>query len=137
MPPLFTGRTIADVGDVLDGDLLGDDPKRSWRDAAEGAKGVVDGDGAMDRIVHISMGDVPGAEYAFQVLADLAIHGWDLARAIGANEAIDPDVLEAIDPWYQAQMGSWKASGYYGGDVEVAEDADRQTKLLGLLGRKA
>src|SRR6266508_2731945 len=30
MPPLLEGKTIADVGDSLDGDLLGDDPKATW-----------------------------------------------------------------------------------------------------------
>lgn len=35
-PPLMEGQTIADVGDRFDGDVLGADPKRAWRDSATG-----------------------------------------------------------------------------------------------------
>ena len=30
VPELLAGRTIAEVGDALDGDILGDDPKAAW-----------------------------------------------------------------------------------------------------------
>jgi len=91
----------------------------------------------MERPVHISMGDVPGANYTLEVLADLTIHGWDLARAIGADDTIDPALLDAVEPFYERVMGTWKLSGAFGGDVDPPEDADRQTRLLALLGREA
>jgi uncharacterized protein (TIGR03086 family) len=137
MPPLLEGKTIADVGDALDGDLLGADPKEAWRGAAKEATAAVGEEGAMERTTHLSFGDFPGSDYTFQVLADLTIHGWDLARAIGADETIDPELFEAVDPWYHGLINEFKASGLFGGDVDVSEEADRQTKLLGLLGRKA
>jgi uncharacterized protein (TIGR03086 family) len=34
MPPLLEGRTIEEVGDRFEGDLLGDDPKHAWEDSA-------------------------------------------------------------------------------------------------------
>ena len=34
VPPLMSGATIADVGDALDGDVLGDDPFAAWDAAA-------------------------------------------------------------------------------------------------------
>ena len=40
---------------------------------------------AGDRIVHLSYGDVPADHYVNEVATDLLIHGWDLARAIGAD----------------------------------------------------
>ena len=30
VPPLLEGRTIQEVGDSFEGDLLGDDPKGAW-----------------------------------------------------------------------------------------------------------
>ncbi len=137
MPPLFEGKTVAEVGSSLDGDLLGADPKGAWRRSAEAAGAAVQGDGAMERPVHISMGDVPGADYTLQVLADLTIHGWDLARAIGADDTIDPVLLDAVEPFYEEVMGLWKRSGAFGGDVDPPEGADRQTRLLALLGRES
>src|SRR6478752_6197269 len=75
--PLLAGRTVAEVGDRFDGDLLGDDPVGRWDSAAQEAVVAVDGEGAMDRTVHLSFGDFPGREYVMQLFADLVIHGWD------------------------------------------------------------
>src|SRR5262245_18529994 len=84
-PPLFAGRTVADVGDAFDGDRLGDDPVASFDGSAVEALAAVRELGAMDRVVHLSFGDVPGEEYALQLLADLLVHSWDLARATGGD----------------------------------------------------
>ena len=135
--PLLAGRSIAEVGDSLSGDLLGGDPKGAWRHHTEQALAAVYGEGAMDRTVQISRGEVPGAEYVFEVVADLAVHGWDLARAIGADEAIDPELLAAVYPYYEPLVALLKTTGAYGPDVEAPPDADRQTTLLAMLGRKA
>src|SRR5439155_14251464 len=56
-PPLFEGKTIADVGDAYDGDVLGADPKLAWDACAGPAVDAVQGEGAMDGIVHLSFGD--------------------------------------------------------------------------------
>jgi uncharacterized protein (TIGR03086 family) len=135
--PLLAGKTIADVGDSLDGDLLGGDPKAAWRRSAEQAQAAIGEEGALDRTVHISRGDVPGGEYVFEVLADLTVHGWDLARAIGAPEAIDPELLDAVYPYYEPLVDLLKPTGAFGPVVEAPPDADRQTTLLAMLGRKA
>jgi uncharacterized protein (TIGR03086 family) len=135
--PILAGKTIDEVGDSLSGDLLGEDPEAAWQARAGEAWAAVDADGALDGVVHISRGDVPGGEYVFEVVADLAIHGWDLARAIGADDTIDPELLEAVYPYYEPLVSLMKASGAYGPAVEAAPDADQQTKLLAMLGRKA
>src|SRR5207253_3519139 len=43
--PLLAGRTIDEVGSSLDGDLLGDDPKASWKQTHSDALDAVAGDG--------------------------------------------------------------------------------------------
>jgi uncharacterized protein (TIGR03086 family) len=135
--PLLAGRSIADVGDSLSGDLLGHDPKGAWRDHAAQALAAVNDEAAMDRTVQISRGEVPGAEYVFEVVADLAVHGWDLARAIGADETMDPELLDVVYPYYEPLVALLKPTGAYGPDVDVPPGADRQTTLLAMLGRKA
>ena len=86
VPPLLEGKTVADVGDRLDGDLVGDDPKSAWDKASREAEAAVGSLPSLDQIVHLSFGDFPAQEYLSQVFADLLIHGWDLARGIGADE---------------------------------------------------
>lgn len=68
---------------------------------------------------------------------DLVIHGWDLARATGQDETIPPDevdrLLRAAPDW--GDMA--RAPGVFGPEVEVPADADRQTRLLAFVGRRA
>src|SRR6266540_417762 len=52
--PLFEGSTIEEVGDGFEGDLLGDDPKGAWDDAAKAAAAAPTD---MERLVHLSCGD--------------------------------------------------------------------------------
>ena len=64
-------------------------------------------DGAMDRTTHLSYGDVPGRDYVFEVFTDLTIHGWDLARGIGADEQIDPDKsMGQVQPGKRVRPGA-------------------------------
>lgn len=135
MPPLLAGGTIAELGDRFEGDLLGDDGKAAWEDSAAEAVAAVHGDGAMERTVHLSFGDFPGQEYTMQVFADLLVHGWDLARAIGADERLDPDLVEACASWFAAMENGYRAAGAIGPRVDLPPDADSQTRLLAMFGR--
>jgi uncharacterized protein (TIGR03086 family) len=136
-PPLFAGRTIAEVGDRFEGDLLGDDPRAAWGDAAKEAVAAVQERGAMERAVHLSFGDVPGSEYAMQLFADHLIHGWDLARAIGADERLDPELVDACARWFEANEEGYRSSGAVGPRPETSPGADAQAALLAAFGRTA
>jgi uncharacterized protein (TIGR03086 family) len=136
-PPLFAGGTVADVGDRYDGDLLGDDPVAAWDDSAAWAAAAVDDPAAMGRTVHLSFGDCPGREYAMQLFADLLVHGWDLSRAIGADERLDPELVDACAAWFATVAGSYRAGGAVGPRVATPPDADPQTVLLADFGRTA
>ena len=136
MPPLLAGGTIAEVGSALDGDVLGEDPKRAWDDSAAGAARAV-AEVRLDRTVHLSYGDVPARHYVNEVFTDLAIHGWDLARGIGADETIDPEFVELIYAHAAPHERDMKASGLFGPTVTPPEGADLQTRLLAVFGRVA
>jgi len=137
MVPLFAGKSVADVSDSLNGDLLGDDPVAAWDRAADAVVATVDAPGAMDGTIHLSRRDTTGAGYTTEVFNDLAIHGWDLARAIGADETIDPDIVQIVDEIMRPTVTEMKASGAFGPDVTPPEGADAQTRLLAMLGRVA
>lgn len=134
-PPLLEGSTIADVGDRFEGDQLGDDPQAAWDAAAARSIGAVAEAGALDRTVHVSFGDISGREYVSQLVCDHAIHGWDLARAIGADEEIDADLVDFAYDFLLPQVDGWRAAGVFGPQVEVPADAGRQAELLALSGR--
>ena len=135
-PALLQGRTLAEVGDRFDGDNLGDDPLGVWRRASADAVVAVGEDGALDRVVHVSFGDIPGREYVSQLTCDHVIHAWDLARAVGADERLDPELVEFAHGYLAPQVDAWRSAGVFGPEVDVPADADRQTVLLALSGRR-
>ncbi|MBB3674439.1 TIGR03086 family metal-binding protein [Modestobacter versicolor] len=69
------------------------------------------------------------------MLAEFVLHGWDLARAVGAPYDVPAElgaaVLAAVQPL--AQMG--RDGGWYGPEVPVPADAPAFDRALGLTGR--
>jgi len=140
VPPLFEGLTIADAGDRFEGDLLGGEAQ-AWpgllASAIEEAHAAVTQPGALARTVHLSFGDVPGQEYVLQLTADLAIHAWDLARATGQDDTLDPGAVGLLLPWTEAYGDLLTASGMFGTRIGTGPGAPDDVRLLGLLGRQA
>ena len=134
---LLAGRTIAEVGDRLDGDQLGAVPLDRWHEAMRGALAAAGAPGAMADTVHLSFGDVPGSEYAMQLFADHLVHGWDLAVALGAPAALDPDDAGAALAWFAEREDAYRAAGMIGPHLPAPPDADAGTRLLAAFGRTA
>jgi uncharacterized protein (TIGR03086 family) len=86
--------------------------------------------------VHLSFGDFPGEEYLGQLTADHTIHAWDLARGIGGDERLDPDLARFVHDFMAPQAAQWAAAGVFAPAVEVPADADPQARLLALSGRR-
>ena len=135
VPELFEGRTIAEVGDRLDGDLLGEDPVAAWERSIGPAVEAIAEPGAMTSIVHLSFGDTPGEIYADQLFSDFVIHGWDLARAIGADDTLDRTWVETLYASFAPREEELKSYGVFGDMLTAPPDADLQTKLLAIVGR--
>src|SRR3954452_8163968 len=68
---------------------------------------------------------------------DLVVHGWDLGSATGRPTTFTDDEMDALD----AAFGGFGDHAYDEGvleqPVDVPEDADRQTRLLARMGRRA
>jgi uncharacterized protein (TIGR03086 family) len=137
IPPLLAGSTIAEVGDRFDGDVLGDDPAATFQAAAAGGIDAVDALDDVDRIVHLSFGDVPAGEYLRQMAADSLVHAWDLAVAIGADDHLDEDLVADLATWFDGVEEMYRAAGVIGPRVDVPQTADAQTALLARFGRSA
>jgi uncharacterized protein (TIGR03086 family) len=135
--PLVEGQTIAQVGDRFEGDVLHDEPKAAWREASDAACEAFEADGALDRIVDLSMGPTPAREYAEERILDLLCHGWDVARAIGVEDRMSPELVEVGFEMLAPREELWRRGGALGPVVPIPADADRQTELLAHLGRRA
>jgi uncharacterized protein (TIGR03086 family) len=135
VPPLLEGKTIAGVGDRFDGDVLGDDPMATWAAAVRDALASAGDPRAQDRTVHLSFGDFPGSEYLGQVTSDLAIHSWDLARALGADDRLGGELFEFVDTFLGPQLSAWRSAGAFGPAARVGPDAGPQERFLAETGR--
>lgn len=131
---LMAGKTIAEVGDSLNGDVLGTEPLETLERAHRAAVASLEEPGALDRTVHLSFGDTPAVEYAKQMIIDSTIHAWDLARAIGADDRLDPELVEMAYAELAPQADQWRSGGVFGPEKEPADNST-QAKLLALSGR--
>jgi uncharacterized protein (TIGR03086 family) len=134
VPEMLAGRTIAEVGDRLDGDVLGDGPLQALIRARAAALDPIDAPEALATTVHLSFGDLPAGEYVKQMALDSVIHSWDLAHGIGADERLDPELVELSYGEMQATAEGWRSAGVFGPEKAPSDDST-QAKLLALTGR--
>jgi uncharacterized protein (TIGR03086 family) len=120
------------------GPSVDDDPVAAWTVHSDGVQALLDDPTTSEKVlVNRHVGEVPLDQAVSQFYTgDVFMHTWDLARATGQDERLDPErcarMLEGMVP-FEDQM---RASGQYGPRVEVADGADVQTRLLAFIGRK-
>jgi uncharacterized protein (TIGR03086 family) len=133
---LLQGKTVGQVGTALDGDLTGADPAAAYRGSVEIARQAIEAPGAMAAMCHLSFGDYSGADYAGQLFMDTLIHGWDIASGTGQQVRLDPELVSPCLPIAEELSRKFREAGVFGDDLPVPDDADPQTKLLALVGRR-
>jgi uncharacterized protein (TIGR03086 family) len=132
---LLHGTPTGQVEATRTVDHLGDDALASFVTTADALVGCFHEDGALERIAHHAAGDRTGRELLSMRILDAAIHGWDLARAIGADETLD-DELVAFLFAYTADLDLGpRQRAFAPADGEVPQNASPQDQLLHRLGR--
>lgn len=135
VPPLLAGEPADEIGDRIAGDVLGSDPVQAWKQAAERAREATTGDAVLSATVRLPSGEVNAADYLYEMFADHLIHTWDLARAIGASEKLDPELVAACAAWFDGVEDKWRAAGVIGSPVAMPADADDTMALVARFGR--
>ncbi len=133
---LGAGVAIEDVGNRLDGDVLGADPAASYATSAAAASATFRRPGALDAPCAVSYGPVPGSVYAGHRFLDVFVHGWDLAVATGQGADLDPGLMQACREVIEPQVAAFRAAGVFGAEPPVPPDATDQQRFLAMLGRK-
>jgi uncharacterized protein (TIGR03086 family) len=120
------------------GPPVDEDPVLAWVIHSDGVQALLDDPVTQGRVLsNRHVGNMPLDQAVGQFYTnDVFLHTWDLARATGQDERLDRDkcaqLLDEMLPMDQAL----RASGHYGPRVELAEDADAQTRLIAFIGRK-
>ncbi len=108
---LLTGARTEQVEALREVEHLTDDPYADFVHTAAEVAASLRERGALERIVHHRHGDRYGAELLIMRIGEHALHGWDLARAIGADDTIDLPVAEVMlnamdtDPQWVTRAG--------------------------------
>ena len=116
-------------------DHLGDDALASFVATADGVVACFSQDGALEGITHHVTGDRTGRELLSMRILDAAIHGWDLARAISADETLDADVVAFLLAYTADLDLGPEQRAFAPADVDVPRKASPQDQLLHRLGR--
>ena len=109
-----------------------DDPAAAWAALRDWVAPLVDD----EREVEVrGQTWVLGAMVDAFVTGDVLVHTWDVARATGLDERLDPGEVHRMYEEMQPMDEALRSSGHYGPRVEVPADADEQTRLIAFTGR--
>lgn len=122
---------------VPKGPAVDDDPVGAWRAVDDAIQAALEDPQAAQRVTETRAGRMTLEQLVEMTgLMDVLVHTWDLARATGQDESLDPDEVHAflvgIEPWDAAL----RSSGHYGARVPVPADADEQSRLIAFTGRR-
>ena len=113
------------------------DPARAWATFSDSVQGLLD-----DPVLSVREFDGPMGRQSVEqavdmiVTGDVLLHTWDLARATGQDETLDPEEVHRMFEGMEPMDELLRNSGHYGPRVEVPDDADEQTKLIAFIGRR-
>jgi uncharacterized protein (TIGR03086 family) len=119
------------------GPSVDEDPVGAWQAQSDAIQGLLDDPDVGQKVLrNRHVGEVP-LDLAIDMFytSDVFLHTWDLARATGQDETLDPDKCAVLLAGMEPMDEVLRASGQYGPKVPVPADADVQTRLLGFIGR--
>ena len=113
------------------------DPVAAWRLHCSAVQDLLDDPGTARRLLtNPHIGEIPLDQAIDRFYtSDVFMHTWDLARATGQDDRLDPEFAGMLLAGMQPMDEILRSSGQYGPAVPVAPDADAQTRLLGFIGR--
>jgi uncharacterized protein (TIGR03086 family) len=93
---------------------------------------------SLDGTVNHPMGEIPRTMFIGFRIMDNGTHAWDLARAIGADETLDADLVKRMWDDIQPMAGGLAGLGIFGESAsgDVGDDAPLHTRFLDLVGRR-
>ena len=124
------------VGQFMTGDNLGDDPKGSFHQATDYVKECYSAPGALEKMVTLPFGQMPGEAALKYGAFDVTTHAADLARATG-QEPADPDLYaEALVIGRQFVGPELRQPGVFAPEQPAPAGAAACDALLAFAGRQ-
>ena len=134
----FPGFLASGAGITLrPGPPVTEDPVGAWRTHSDQVQALLEDPATADRMLsNPHTGELPlGPAISQFYTADVFMHTWDLARATGQDETLDPALCAELLAGMEPMDELLRSSGQYGPRVPVPDDADVQTRMLAFIGR--
>src|SRR5205085_1288717 len=91
---LLHGSNAEKFRALLAGFEVGDDPHTRFQRSAAEVIAAFGEPGALERTVQHPMGGVSAVQLLGMRVTEWTIHGWDLARALNADDSLDAELIE-------------------------------------------
>jgi uncharacterized protein (TIGR03086 family) len=123
------------LGRLMGGDNLGDDAKGAWHVAATKALAAFEVPGALDRMVTLPFGEMPGSVALSIAVFDVLTHAVDIAQSTG-QQVDDLDLVETALEMGRTMVGpELRQPGIFDPEQPAAADAPAEIRLLAFAGR--
>lgn len=117
-------------------DHLGDDPVASYHAAARAVVAAFSRPGALEQVVTVPFGTVPGMVALHLRITEVLVHGWDLARATGGTTKFPDDVVAGELEFTRAALADLPPDrSPFAAPQPVVDDAPLIDQLAACLGR--
>lgn len=113
------------------------DPVGAWRAHADAVQALLDDPATAGRVlINPHLGEVPLPEAVSRFYtSDVFMHSWDLARATGQDETLDPDLSADLLAGMEPLDEMLRASGQYGPRQQAPAGAAPHERLMAFVGR--
>ena len=115
----------------------GEDPVEAWTAASGQMKALISDPATSGAQVSGPAGPTTLEDAAGGIMSmDTHVHTWDLARAVGGDETLDPGIVAFTMALLEPIDEMIRMPGVFGPKVEAPAGADAQTQMLCFLGRR-
>jgi len=135
VPDVLAGKTKEEVGEQYEGLLKAGDIQANYEKHFQRANEAVAKFDDLDRVTHLSYGDFPARDFLQHIISFRAFPAYDIAKLIGADTTMDPELVAALDAEFRPVIESYRKMGVFPPAVDVGPDAGPQAKLLAMVGR--
>ncbi|QWF84956.1 TIGR03086 family metal-binding protein [Amycolatopsis sp. CA-230715] len=134
-PTARHGVDLAEMGSIPEVAADADLPA-AWREIADGLTAAIDDPGCASTPLPTPMGPQPFSSMFDLFPEDTLIHTWDLARAAGLDERLDPEVVAHVHEHLKPLEELFRQPWAFGPKVTPPPGADPQTEFLCFVGRR-
>lgn len=132
-----THRNTAGYVDLSLPEGPADDPVAAWTTAREAMQALLDD----PRTAQLQFDGMAGPTTLQRVVDefvcfDLVVHAWDIARATGGDERMDPAEIGRLHTQAEGFGDAFRGPGGFGPEITPPTGAGEQDRLLAFLGRQ-